>query len=93
MVDVPPAPKDALAWALQWLEATLSGESEVINADELTRLDRDLIDRSAQNPRVGSSAATAAASVAVQLFELLTARDPQAAGQYVRDLRHQLAAM
>jgi hypothetical protein len=92
MVEVPPVPKDALSWALQWLEATLSRESEVINADELARLDRDLVDRSAQNPHVATSAATAAASVAVQLFELLIERDPQAAGQYVRDLRHKLTA-
>ena len=93
MVKVPPVPKDALSWVLQWLEATLSGESEVINADELARLDRDLVDRSAQNPHLATSAATAAASVAVQLFELLTAHDPQAAGQYLRDLRRKLAAL
>jgi hypothetical protein len=93
MVEVPPVPKDALSWALQWLEATLSGESEVINADELARLDRDLVDRSALTPRVATSAATAAASVAVQLFELLTDRDPQAAGEYVRELRHKLTVM
>jgi hypothetical protein len=93
MVDLPPASHDGLLWTLKWLEATLSGESEVINADELDRLDRDLIDRSAQNPRLGTSAATAAASVAVQLFELLTERDPQTAGEYLRDLRHRLTAM
>jgi hypothetical protein len=48
MVEVPPTSQDGLAWTLKWLEATLSGESEVINADELARLDRDLVDRSAQ---------------------------------------------
>ena len=29
MVEVPPVRKDALSWALQWLEATLSRESDV----------------------------------------------------------------
>ena len=87
MVEVPPTTQDGLSWVLQWLEATLSGESEVINADELARLDRDLVDRSAQDPHVGTSAAVSAASVAVQLFELLTQRDPQAAGEYLRGLR------
>jgi hypothetical protein len=93
MVEVPHTSQDGLAWTLKWLEATLSGESEVINADELARLDRDLVDRSAQNRQLGTSAATAAASVAVQLFELLTERDPQAAGQYLRDLRDRLTTL
>ncbi len=91
MVELPPASPDGLAWTLQWLEATLSGESEVINADELARLHRDLMDRSVKEPHLATSAANAAASVAVQLFELLTACDPEAAGQYVRKLRGRLA--
>lgn len=90
MVELPPTSQDGLSWTLQWLEATLSGESEVINKDELARLDRDLLDRSAQNPHLATSAATAAASVAVQLYELLTERDPQAAGEFVRELRQKL---
>lgn len=93
MVEVPPATPDGLAWTVKWLEATLSGESEVINADELARLGRDLVDRSADDPHVATSAAVAAASVAVQLFELLTERDPQAAGRYVRDLKDKIASV
>ena len=76
LVEIPPTSQAGLAWTLKWLEATLSGESLVINSDELARLDRDLLDRSAQNPHLATSAASAAASVAVQLVELLTDRDP-----------------
>jgi hypothetical protein len=90
MVAVPPTSAVALSWALKWLEATLSGESEVINADELARLERDLIDRSAHDPHLATSSAVAAASIAVQLFELLTECDPQAAGDYVRNLRDRI---
>lgn len=85
--------KDGLAWTLQWLQVPLSGESEIVNADEVGRLHRDLEDRSGQDPALATRAAIAAASVAVQLFELLVERDPQAAGQYLKDLSLKLAAL
>ena len=91
MVELEPVTPDSLAWVLQWLEVPLSGESEIVKADEVERLHRDLLDRSEQNPAVAVSTAAGAASVAVQLFELLTERDPEAAGQYVGDLKRRLA--
>jgi hypothetical protein len=93
MVDVPPVTQDALSWTLKWLQVPLSGESEVVNADEVARLHRDLLDRSAQDPHVGPASAVAAASVALQLFELLMERDPQTAGEYFGDLQQKLAAL
>ncbi len=93
MVEVPPASQDGLSWTLEWLQVPLSGESEIVEEDELARLQRDLSDRATKDPQLATSAATAAASVAVQLLELLVERDPQAAGQYVNDLRTKLAAL
>jgi hypothetical protein len=93
MVEVPPVTPEALSWILAWLEAPLSGESLVCNSDEVARLHRDLVDRAAQDPSIGPESAAAAASVAVQLFELLLERDPQAAGEYLGDLRQKLAAL
>jgi hypothetical protein len=93
MIEVPSVTPEALSWTLGWLEVPLSGESEVVNSDEVARLHRDLIDRSAKDSDVAAASATAAASVSLQLFELLLERDPQAAGQYIGDLRQRLAAL
>jgi hypothetical protein len=93
MVELGSVTRDGLSWILQWLQVPLSGESEIVNADEVGRLHRDLNDRSAQDLAIPVAAAVAAASVAVQLFELLVERDPQGAGQYVSDLTRKLAAL
>jgi hypothetical protein len=74
MVEVPPTSQEGLSWTLRWLEATLSGQSEIINVDALASLHRELLDRSVQDALVGTSAANAAASIAVELFCVLTAR-------------------
>ncbi len=93
MVELGSVTRDGLSWALQWLQVPLSGESEIVKADEVGRLNRELNDRSAQDPLIASAAAVAAASVAVQLFELLVERDPQGAGEYVRDLTRRLDSL
>ena len=93
MVELPSVSEDALSWTVQWLQVPLSGESEIVKADELERLRRDLVDRSAQDSSTGPDAAVAAAAVAVQLFELLLNRDPQAAGEYVRLLKQRLVEL
>ena len=93
MVEVPTVTQEALSWVLKWLEVPLSGESEVVNSDKVARLHRDLIGRSAQDPDVAVASAAASASVAVQLFELVIERDPQAAGEYIVDLRQRLNAL
>jgi hypothetical protein len=93
MVELGSVTRDGLSWTLQWLQVPLSGESEIVNADEVSRLHRDLNDRSVQDPLVATGAAVAAASVAVQLFELLVERDPQGAGEYVRDLTRKLDSL
>lgn len=93
MVELGSVTREGLSWTLEWLQVPLSGESEIVSADEVGRLHRDLNDRSTPDPLIATAAAVASASVAVQLFELLVERDPQAAGEYVRDLTRKLDAL